>query len=209
MDLVLGFHFILSAYGFWLPNDPRGSWSDCIRAFDLLRFGPATKVTTTRSLAAKPHDVALRAAAKRALRHQPVRFTGVQARAIARGFAIAAFEARYAIHALAILPDHVHIVMGWHAKHIDLIASHLKAKATHQLVTDDIHPLDVDASANGRIPSPWGRKHWCPFIRSVEHMREAIDYVNRNPLKAGLRRQNWRQVQPYLAADAPCRSILG
>lgn len=206
MDLVLGFHFILSAYGFWLPNDPRGSWSDCIRAFDLLCFGPATRVTTTRSLAAAPHDAALRRAAKQALRHKPVRFTGVQARAVARGIAIAALEARYVIHALAILPDHVHLVMAWHPKHVDLIAAHLKAKATHELVIAGMHPLACDASIKGRIPSPWARNHWCPFIRNVDHMREAIAYVERNLIKAGLRPQRWRQVQPYRempeAADA-------
>lgn len=38
----------------------------------------------------RPHDVALRHQANQALRYKPVRFTGEQARAIARGFAIAA-----------------------------------------------------------------------------------------------------------------------
>jgi len=28
--MVLGTHLILTAYGFWLPNDPRGSWSDFV-----------------------------------------------------------------------------------------------------------------------------------------------------------------------------------
>ena len=79
--MVLGYHIILSAYGFWLPNDPRGSWSDTIRVYELLRFGPASKVQTTRSVANTPHDCALRIAAKQALRHKPVRFSGLQARA--------------------------------------------------------------------------------------------------------------------------------
>lgn len=33
--MVLGFHVIFSAYGFWLPNDPRGSWSDWVRKWEL------------------------------------------------------------------------------------------------------------------------------------------------------------------------------
>ena len=112
--MVLGYHFIFSAYGFWLPNDPRGSWSDCVREFEIRKFGPATKslITSTRSVAAKPHDHATRLAAKSALRYPPVRFTGVQARAIARGFAAAASEGNYIIHALAILPDHAHLVLA-------------------------------------------------------------------------------------------------
>ena len=39
---VLVAHVIITAYGFWLPNDPRGSWSDFVGAWELLRFGRAT-----------------------------------------------------------------------------------------------------------------------------------------------------------------------
>jgi len=196
-SMVLGYHFIFSAYGFWLPNDPRGSWSEVVREFDLRRFGPVTKVNTTRSVAAKPHDVALRVAAKKALCYKPVTFTGIQARAIARGFAIAANEAEYIIHALAILPDHVHLVMARHAKHIDTIAAHLKAKATRQMSEENIHPLAQHASSNGRVPSPWARNYWAPYILSCDHMRQAITYVERNPIKAGLKSQRWTVVVPY------------
>lgn len=53
--VVVAYHLILTAYGFWLPNDPRGSWSDVVRVFELRPFGPATKVNTTRSLAGAVH----------------------------------------------------------------------------------------------------------------------------------------------------------
>lgn len=33
--MALGSHIILSAYGFWLPNDPRGPWSDFVGAYEL------------------------------------------------------------------------------------------------------------------------------------------------------------------------------
>jgi len=26
--MVIAYHAIFSTYGFWLPNDPRGSWSE-------------------------------------------------------------------------------------------------------------------------------------------------------------------------------------
>ncbi|MCI0632026.1 MAG: hypothetical protein L0Y44_15380 [Phycisphaerales bacterium] len=102
-------------------------------------------------------------------------FNGMQARAIARGFALAATENDYDIHALAILPDHAHLVMARHTRHIDLIAAHVKAKATRQLVKGNIHPLAHCASSTGRVPSPWSRSYWCPFIRSFEHMEAAIE----------------------------------
>ena len=34
--MVRWYHLIISAYGFWLPNDPRGSWSDFVGAWELL-----------------------------------------------------------------------------------------------------------------------------------------------------------------------------
>ena len=43
--MVHGYHVIMGMYGFWLPNDPRGSWSAFVAAWELLRFG-----TTTRSV---------------------------------------------------------------------------------------------------------------------------------------------------------------
>src|SRR5207247_3596694 len=84
---VIAYHLIITAYGFWLPNDPRGSWSDFVRSWELLRFGPASKVETTRSVAGVQHDAALRRAAKKALKYPEVHFSGVQARSVGHGFA--------------------------------------------------------------------------------------------------------------------------
>lgn len=192
--MVLAYHFIFSAYGFWLPNDPRGSWSDTIRQYELLKFGPATKVTTHRSLAHDPHNCELRNHAKLALMYTPVRFNGLQARAIATGFAIAAHERSYRVRALAILPDHTHLIVMHHDVHVDQIASHLKAKATRQLNLESLHPLANHPRADGTTPSPWSRSHWCPFIRDEQHLATAIRYVENNPKKSRLPPQRWKVV---------------
>jgi REP element-mobilizing transposase RayT len=198
--MILAYHFIFSAYGFWLPNDPRGSWSDTIRVYELLKYGPAAKITTTRSVAHVPHDRAKRLEAKGALKYPPVRFTGTQARAIARGFAIAAGEGGYIFRALAILPDHCHMVIERHATPIDHIARHLKAKATARLSLEGRHPLSAYLRADRTTPSPWSRNYWCAFIDSEKHLRAAIRYVERNPPDAGLPRQTWS-----VCAGAPRR----
>ena len=44
--MVLGYHLIMGTYGIWLPNDPRGSWSDFVGSRELFYFGPATKTDT-------------------------------------------------------------------------------------------------------------------------------------------------------------------
>ena len=112
--MVIASHVIFSAYGFWLPNDPRGSWSEFVRSWDLFRFGPATKTTERRSVARKEHDIRARLAAKEALQYPPVKFTGVQARAVGRGLSEYAAKAHLAIWACAIVPDHVHMVVARH-----------------------------------------------------------------------------------------------
>jgi REP element-mobilizing transposase RayT len=199
--MILGYHFIISAYGFWLPNDPRGSWSEVVRQFELLRYGPATKVSTRKSVAAAKHDRILREKAKEALKYPPVCFTGKQAVLIARGFGVAKTQHDYEINALAILPNHVHLVMRAHASiHPDQIAAHLKAKATAELNASGQHPLASYASESGRIPSPWARNHWCVFIFDEEHYRQAIKYVELNPVKSGLKPQKWSIVTPYSGA---------
>src|SRR5262249_38674001 len=130
--MVLGYHVIFSAYGFWLPNDPRGSWSDFVRAWELRRFGPATKVETRRSVAGKAHDRTLRRAAKEALHYPPVTFTGPQARAVGVGFASFLARSGVVVWACSILPEHVHLVIARHTYKVEKIVNHLKGDTTRQ-----------------------------------------------------------------------------
>src|SRR5215208_2833087 len=99
---VLAYHLIFTTYGFWLPNDPRGSWSDFVRSWELLFFGKATKIDERHSVARRPHDRELRLAAKKALKHPPVKFSGRQALAVSKGFAKAIAESGYLILACSI-----------------------------------------------------------------------------------------------------------
>ena len=128
--MVHFYHLIMTAYGFWLPNDPRGSWSDFVGAWELRKFGPATKTNEKRSLAWDPHDSADRIAAKRSLKYPPVRFDESQRNLIAEGFATAVAESGYDVYACCIGYDRVHLVVARHQRSIEQIASHLKSKAT-------------------------------------------------------------------------------
>ena len=91
---MIASHLSFGCYGFWLPNDPRGSWSEYVRNRRLLVFGHATKTDETVSVAKVPHNHAQRQAAKRELRYPPIKLSGVQARAVARGIAKAVEESQ-------------------------------------------------------------------------------------------------------------------
>jgi REP element-mobilizing transposase RayT len=194
---VLVAHVIVTAYGFWLPNDPRGSWSDFVGAWELLRFGRATKVTTRESVAHVTHDRALRRQAKQSLKYLPVRFNGTQARAIGRGFGKAVEEGRYAVHACAILHDHAHLVIGKHMRPYERIVRHLKRRATQELRAEGIHPIARYEKHDGSLPTPWAGGLWKVYCFDPKHVRDAISYVERNPLREGFRSQRWRFVSPY------------
>jgi REP element-mobilizing transposase RayT len=193
--MVLAYHVIMSFYGFWLPNDPRGSWSDFVASWDLFRYGPATKVDTHESVAHAPHDRAARLKAKQSLRYPPVLLTGLQARAVARGFAIACDDSSYVILACAILPDHVHLVIERNDRPIAQIVSHLKGRATQELKREDLHPFDFVKLKDGSFPSPWAQKYWKVFVDTEEYVKRAVDYVECNPEKEGKKKQKWSFVR--------------
>jgi len=193
--MVLAYHLILSAYGFWLPNDPRGSWSDHVRRYELLAFGPATKVTTRRSVAHIEHDRAARETAKKALRFPPVVFTGIQAKLIGDGFAFRARASGLRVWACAVLPDHAHLVVGRHSRYdAETMMNQLKGAATYQLVHAELHPFATMRDVKGKLPSVWASSGWKVYLNDERHIRAAVRYVEMNPVRAGLRRQRWRCV---------------
>jgi hypothetical protein len=188
---MIAFHLIISAYGFWLPNDPRGSWSDFVGSWELLKFGPATKVSGRRSYAHDPHDAALRRAAKEALKYPPVRFDEAQRNAIASGFERSCVEGEYRCFACCIGYDHAHLVIQRHTREMTVIAGHLKAGATRALAERNIHPLMNHIGKRGGAPTPWSEGCWKVFIDSDEQLSKATAYVELHPGKEGLSAQNW------------------
>lgn len=196
--VVFAIHVIFTAYGFWLPNDPRGSWSDFVACWKLFWFGgPATKTTERRSLARRRHNRALRMIAKRHLKFPPVQFIGRQARCIAEAIGRAADEAGYVIYACAIMPDHVHLVTARHPRPIKQIVGHLNARATMLLNQLDLHPLGEFRNANGSVPTPWVVGCWKVFLDSHADVVRAIDYVEGNPTREGFKPQKWKLVTRY------------
>jgi REP-associated tyrosine transposase len=197
--MVIGYHIIITNYGFWLPNDPRGSWSDCVRAWEIfLAGGPATKVTTRRSVAAKPHDYRQRQAVKESLVRSPVVYTGEQARAVGVGFAECVARSRFAVHACSIMPQHTHLVINRPPYDAEKAANLLKGAATNELTRRGLHPFADAPYKDGKLPTPWARKQWIVYLDCDADMRRAIAYVERNPLKDGLKPQHWSFITPYV-----------
>lgn len=195
--MILAYHLIISAYGFWLPNDERGSWSEFVHAYELEKFGPATKINTRRSVAARQYDPTRRASMRATLVRKPVNFTGIQAKSIAFGFSDYVNRSGLQIYACAVMPDHAHLVVGTFRLPIERICEQLKGAATAQLNREELHPFADEPYANQRLPTPWARKGWWVYLNSDADVERSVRYVNDNPMRAGLKLQRWSFVVPY------------
>lgn len=197
MSRVIGFHVIGCTYGFWLPNDQRGSGSDYVRKPSLRQFGPATLVTHRRSVAREPFDPEIRKLARESLMYPHVVFNREQIESICRGFAREIEQYRAApMHALAQLPNHFHFVCGPCRYDVRRFEGRLKGAATRQLLEEGLHPLQSFRDKSGIIPSPWSVKPWVVYLFEPQDVTRSIEYVNRNLRRAGI----FPQDHPFLVS---------
>lgn len=196
--MIIAYHVVISAYGFWLPNDERGSWSDFVRNWELFRnYGSATKVSTMHSVANRPYDHARREAMRQSLACPPVKFTGKQAQAIAYGFAKKTIRSGYIIHAFAMLREHAHLVIASHEYGIEQVVKLLKGAASRELLDAGLHPFANQRDPeSGRLPQVWGRNMWKVFLYDRADVMRSIEHTNENPVKEGLPPQHWSFVRP-------------
>ena len=196
--MVLAYHIVLGLYGFWLPNDPRGSYSDFVGAWDLFRSGgKATRDRDTREgLSTEEARSPERSALKRSLKFPAVRLSGQQALAVAQGFARGASDMELRFAACAIMPDHIHMVLTRQEMAIERVLIRLKSEATRSLVQQGIHPLAKFADQEGRPPKCFSRGAWTSYLNAESDVRSAIHYVEQNPIREGLKPQRWSFVKP-------------
>lgn len=192
--MVRWYHAIFSAYGFWLPNDPCGSWSDFVYAWELFRFGgPATHVSGRRSYAHDPHDVRFRREMKEHLKYRPARFDAACRNSIGEGFGSACSEFGFRLHACAIGYDHVHVIAARDVERpIEQMVAVLKSRATRQMKVDGNHPMNCYPDC----PTAWGKSCWKVFINDETQLNAAMRYVTQHPMKERLAPQPWSFLTP-------------
>jgi REP element-mobilizing transposase RayT len=198
--MIHGYHVIWGAYGFWLPNDPRGSWSDFVASWELARFGKATKSLERQDVDPQRWE-SWRAAATQSLQFPPVQLTGIQARAVATGFGNAVRKSRYTIWACSILPQHVHLVIARHSYKVEQICNLLNGEATKRLKVESLHPMVRFERSQGKLPSTWAEKEWKVYLDSEDAIENAIRHVEENPVNEKKPRQNWSFVTAFAGLD--------
>jgi len=122
-----------------------------------------------------------------------VRFESAARGSIAASFAQCCQEYEFRVHACAISHDHIHLVIARDAvRTIEQVATVLKAKATMRMTRDQTHPC----GRTRPLPTPWAKKCWSVFIENESQLQQAIQYVERHPLKDGTGVQGWDWISP-------------
>lgn len=185
--IVIAHHLISTAYGWWLPNDPRGSTSQFIGSDVLADLG---SVHFGRKKI-QPTGAQIRAFYKEAaplLRHPLLTFTAEEIRALADAFAEVIAHERYTCYACVFMPDHMHAVIRKHKHQGEEMIDRLQEASRRRL---------RELGFRGPEHPVWGVGGWKVFLDHPDDIRRTIKYVDDNPAKLRLPRQNWAFVKAY------------
>jgi REP element-mobilizing transposase RayT len=185
--LVIAYHLIWTAYGWWLPNDPRGSSSRSIRNDILAQLGdlhfgrkklqPAGWVI--REFYAKAAPL---------LRHALLTFDETARRVIAAAFADVIARERLTCWACVIMPDHVHLLVRKHRLQAEDMIALLQAESATRLRSLD------DWGADHPV---WGGPGWRVFLDHPDEVVRTCGYIERSADPYWLPRQTYPFVRPY------------
>jgi REP element-mobilizing transposase RayT len=172
-------------YGWWLPNDPRGSTSrtirnDFIKELGELHFGRKNLQPSGRDLRAFYNQ------ANGTLLHELLAFSPNEFEIVATAIGEAVKECSYTCYACAIMPDHVHLLIRKHKDQAEVMIENLQSLSRKRLesLRPEGHPL-------------WTRGGWKVFLDYPDEMWRTIEYVENNPIKLLLPEQIWPFVIPY------------
>ena len=186
--IVIAYHLIWTVYGWWLPNDPRGSTSRTIAADRIaelgeLHFGRKAVQPVSRDVRAFYRQAA------EALKHAllETRDEAVQLVAAALGEVVA--QQRYTCYACAVMPDHVHILIRKHKHLAEEMIEHLQDASRWKLIEASLRP--------GDHPVWTGHGGWTVFLDHPDEVERTIPHIRGNPGKIGRPAQRWPFVVEY------------
>lgn len=185
--MVLGYHLIWTLYGWWLPNDPRGSMSQSIRSDPIselgaLHYGRKRLHPSSREIR-EFYDVA-----RTQLKHPLLTLEPSEFDVVAEAFGSVIKGRGYTCYACAIMPDHVHVLIRRHRYLAEDMIEHLQTASRDALIGAKCRPTNHPT---------WGGPGWKVFLDTPDDIRRTIRYVEENPPKGRLPRQHYRFVNVY------------
>lgn len=185
--MVIAHHLIWTGYGWWLPNDPRGSSSQSIRKDILTELG-ALHLGRKRIQPAGQEIRSFYEKAKPLLQHPILLFEDVAINCIAAAFAESVVQRHYTVYACAIMPDHVHLLIRKHRDRAEDMIGVFQRESANAIRAAGYFPEDH------RV---WCSGGWKVFLGTPEEIWRTISYVEKNPTAQRLKAQVWPFVTKY------------
>jgi REP element-mobilizing transposase RayT len=174
-------------YGWWLPNDLRGSTSRVIRRDLVAELGELHFGRKQVQPAGK--DIrAFYVQAAEVLKHALLAFSPDEFPSVAEAIGRAIIECNYTCYACAIMPDHVHLVIRKHRDLADSMIEKIQSLSRKRL---------IDMGLRNAEHPVWTRGGWKVFLDHPDEVRRTIGYVEDNPRKLRLPVQHWPFVTTY------------
>jgi REP element-mobilizing transposase RayT len=186
-NMVAAYHLVWTAYGWWMPNDPRGSWSKAIRVERIAGLGDV-HFGRKRQQPSRGDLLRFQMQARETLAHRVYQFHDDERNMIADAIATVIAERNYVCHACAIMPEHVHILIRRHADDAETMIEPIQARSKTML---------IDAGRRPKVHPVWGGPGWTGFLNSQEDIERTIEYIRNNPLEIGWPIQEWDFVRRY------------
>lgn len=185
---VIAYHLIWTAYGQWLPNDPRGSGSHQISSQRIAQLGELhygrKHIQPCGRVIRDFYDHALPW-----LKYPVEPFRPSDIQIIAEAFAQVIEQHQYTCDACAIMPDHVHIIIRKHRDDAETMMENFKDQSAIALRACNAFFMDHPI---------WSGGHgWKVFLYHPDDIERTIGYVNKNPHQSRMSDQAWQFVIPY------------
>jgi REP element-mobilizing transposase RayT len=185
--IIIAHHLIWTAYGYWLPNDPRGSMSkmiasDVIAELGDLHYGRKKVQPSAREIKEFHNQSRL------ALKHPLLDLRMSDFAIVAEALAETICQEKYTCYACAIMPDHVHILIRKHKDLAEDMLDNFQQTSRLRLRTMGLRSRDHPV---------WGGPGWKVFLDTPTDIRRTIQYISGNPVKWGLPAQHWPYVKAY------------
>jgi len=185
--VVIAHHLIWTVYGWWLPNDPRGSSSHEIRVEPIGALGPLhygrKAIQPTSQALRRFHDQA-----REVLKHPVLTFADDDILLISDVLGQVIQQRGYTCYAAAILPEHVHLLIRRHRDQAEVMLEAFQKESREAVIA---------AGRRTATHPVWGGPGWKVFLNTAEDIRRIIGYIESNPERAGRPRQHWPFVTRY------------
>ena len=177
---TLGYHYVKSTYGQWLPGDQRGHWST---AWD-------AQIGFIEPHMLHPGDPVRQRMAEERMKHDPVWLSDEMLLAVADAIAdcVRKSGGGLTVSAATIVSTHFHLLIPYSGRDIDKTGKWLAdqtTKAVHRQ-TDHAGPV-------------WCKGKWREYVFDRSHWENIRSYVERHNVRHGLPPRPW----PFITGNGP------